>query len=1742
MQACGNDNKYESLRGAPRGRRSNLITNFKKSPYTVIISIITIWAFLFNIIGQELAWAAAPVGPVLPASGTGAQGGSGQFLSEFRLPAPLGIVKETYQGPNGKTIIHIQDAHCNYSAQKNVREIVSYLREKYGVNLATLEGGEGNYDLSVFTDIVDLSVREKVADYFTKEGRINGVELYAVLNPDKVTLKGLEEARLYKKNLAVYQESLKHKDKIDTALKLIQHQIDKEKETTYSPQLKELDSKIQAYNNGKLEFKDYLEFLTKGPPTRLSEFNSTEPRRWAQPGKSTYPNLSQLIEVMGEEGDIDFGTCERERDELVRDIKERASKFDLENVLRHSIDFKNGLVKEDIYYRYLLEKAEDCYVDIEKYYPNLIKFTQFLRKYESLDNSKVFDELKALEDYLFNTIANLSLRGASEVESSVIARRPKADEAISLYNTSKDFKILKKFFSISLSKDEFEYYRNNKDKFNIERFPLSLRGAPKARRSNLKVLDSYRDEFEQFYLLSFKRDNTFIKNLKRYIGSKDTAILFTGGFHTDSLKNLLKEQGYSYIVILPKFDPTEKTPYFKLLSGRLSPIEEAVNEAASSLAVASGVNHLGPKISHRAVNAVRYGIPARTSPMKEEEDITLTDGAGHQQYTIGSLRSSSIDRLLTLGVKEGIKNPLIVASIGLAGLVLYITFRLDLLLLPSLILIVNGLTTHSFWKARISRYPKSTQSFKKNFIHTYTLLRVVNIFFGIIAVLHFFLSFISVFYMNVAQISCYRMALGFQIGVCIFDPIAVINIYSNFVLRNGGTVGRELKKLRNRYIHAKTTTAPTGKNKPSAINSRFSANRSSPVAWEYEEEEEILGVPSHEGLRHEQFSLWVKKNKYKFPAEPNVLVMDSHLDASTSTHEGSPIHLASYNWLSEHRDLFGNIYWYVSPIRIEYDQMLAKSRGMLLTKEQVIHELKVDPRVVKYSINVIHKPEEIAMIKGETLVTFDMDTFACNYSAGGYLFLSPEDTDSFMNRVGQAMIDNNELKIVGIDRTLTGGDLIQIDQAQKLSDMLKIKLTNVLEKKNKASRSSPLHTAPTGDVRRSSPAELTINKQNEVFVSGETEVVSLQVDPTIYGIHVAVQKELQNRLGFDRVTETPFYIYRSGRKITDIEKIRKKIHEDKQAIEIFETKHKDNSVIAAIDNCSLFFNQGFVTYSNGRIYHTYGENVERHPYSSLVITKDGAILMENVAYKLSDDPGSNRVRIVVPGTADKIAYATFGQFLLDGKGNPRKNMDAIIPQFQDLRHVFSLPKISLSQDLGFSPKSIIGKAEIYYGVSQLSRKNYSLAQRAWKRYVTLEPSVEVNFKDGKKVCPISRNILIQVLERAGYSEDKNCAQRGTYTFSGEKLNIFLKPGVYPRTIVGIAQEDKLVIIGVKGKSGQKGVTLEESAKLASDRGLKQAMLLDHGGSAKIFANGEYVLPSSEKRYFRPSAILITISSRDKKEVTAPTGDIRRSSPATDKEPNITYAVIVGNYCKAIIYATIRSKLITPLLMMLGMVWVGSAPLFIMAKAPPAKNKAQHTPTEFPVTNQVGKQVIEGEEPESIKIDEELLLRGIRKVVDEIYSVPPKFIAAPKSKEEFYTVSNLAGFQIISDPNTVIEAAIFQAADPIGCFMVAELAESLRDDVRLIVVTKSRYTASLVLGNLQHKKIKNLDQRLRFIITDLSSSWARDPYIVLVKQPTKKYTLCLAKGDAGTQYDVAVGKQIMKADIGWKKLVNLMTEL
>ncbi|MFH1799193.1 MAG: DUF58 domain-containing protein [Candidatus Omnitrophota bacterium] len=477
---------------------------YQKRAYKVITAIITVIAFIVTTLGGDITWA--------------------ENVPTFHLPPSLGCIEDSRKTDFERDmVIHIQDAHCNYAGQKKISEIIKYLNKKYNIRTVNLEGGEGEYDLSPFTKIKDKDLREKVSDYFVKRGIINGAEYFAVNNPEKVKLWGIENTDLYLKNLNIYRESIKHKEEIDEYLKSSETSLNNLKQRTYSKELLEFDQKSINYQENQIELKEYLTYLLSLQIV-IPEFAEGE-----YPGPIKYNNLSTLYQSFTQEQTIDFPRADTERDKLIDALQKTLSRTELKELVSKTIEFKEENISQKDFYAYLVTKAICAGLDLEEF-PELKKYISYISAYEAIDKTKIITEIKNLEN---------------EIKERLFEN----EEQRNLDRLSTQLLLTKKLFNLTLTRDEYKYY-------------LSSR-ASEASRGILKNM-------EKFYEYSFQRDQSFLQNLTAN-DQRPTTILITGGFHSENLRKLFKQKGISYISIMPNFKNEEgyKCPYFELLKGNI---------------------------------------------------------------------------------------------------------------------------------------------------------------------------------------------------------------------------------------------------------------------------------------------------------------------------------------------------------------------------------------------------------------------------------------------------------------------------------------------------------------------------------------------------------------------------------------------------------------------------------------------------------------------------------------------------------------------------------------------------------------------------------------------------------------------------------------------------------------------------------------------------------------------------------------------------------------------------------------------------------------------------------------------------------------------------------------------------------------------------------------------------------------------------------------------------------------------
>lgn len=214
------------------------------------------------------------------------------------IPENLGNVRESFQGSD-KVVVSIEDLHCNYEVQKNIAGLISYLAKTQHLKLVGEEGAFHRVDTSVITSFPVDRIREKVSDYFVRQGKMTGAEYVAAVNHTPIILEGIESPQLYLASEKVVHTFLNAESQgYIYDLRALLEQL---KKTVYSKALMEFDRKRQAYRTGHLTLLHYAAFLGK-----------TALHHGLTP--ADYPALDQYLQ--GHEGGFSSDQLIQEMDDL----------------------------------------------------------------------------------------------------------------------------------------------------------------------------------------------------------------------------------------------------------------------------------------------------------------------------------------------------------------------------------------------------------------------------------------------------------------------------------------------------------------------------------------------------------------------------------------------------------------------------------------------------------------------------------------------------------------------------------------------------------------------------------------------------------------------------------------------------------------------------------------------------------------------------------------------------------------------------------------------------------------------------------------------------------------------------------------------------------------------------------------------------------------------------------------------------------------------------------------------------------------------------------------------------------------------------------------------------------------------------------------------------------------------------------------------------------------------------------
>lgn len=575
---------------------------FTKGRIPVLVKMVSIFLVLtFSMYNVSFA---------IPEDNMGALGMSDAVsfipVEEIGIAIDAGTVRSKYSGDTGKVIVHIQDAHCNFEAQSNINRILDQVTKECGIDLISVEGAEGLVDTAWFRAFPDAEIRKEVATYFMKKGEITGAEFFSIISDYNGTLFGAETREYYLKNLKAFTEVYPYKNAIEDYFTKLQEVVNRLKGIVYSPALKELDSKIRAFDSKEIELSEFAEYLYK----ELSK---------EKIGLSEFPNVKQLVQTLEYEKKIDFDVVDAERSEYIDELGKKMPKIEMTELVGQSIRFKKGHIKAVEFYTYLRKLAKTNDIPIVQKYPNLFYYYVYTKLYDGINNEQLFKELDEIEAALKARFFTDDTQRTLDRYSTVIGMYL---DLVNIELTNDDYDLFEKYTSSVSVDDILNFVAGQSAKYNLR---YTIEPAPAQIIENLpRMVD--------FYEIAIKRDRALIDNTLKQMEAegKNSCVLIAGGFHTRGIKSLLEEKGVSYVVVTPKITKTVDTPYIKVLTNQRTSLEDIITESAMpgvTGITASREEIIQPKGDLLSpLNQVFYTIPLY---LRDPEDLRrLSDAIG----------------------------------------------------------------------------------------------------------------------------------------------------------------------------------------------------------------------------------------------------------------------------------------------------------------------------------------------------------------------------------------------------------------------------------------------------------------------------------------------------------------------------------------------------------------------------------------------------------------------------------------------------------------------------------------------------------------------------------------------------------------------------------------------------------------------------------------------------------------------------------------------------------------------------------------------------------------------------------------------------------------------------------------------------------------------------------------------------------------------------------------------------------
>lgn len=483
--------------------------------------------------------------------------------SDITISPDLGYIVETHPAtnPSAPLIIHIQEAHTNYDAQKHLAEILDSLVKQHQLKLILVEGGEGDVSLSYLRTYGPPENRKQVAEKYLKLGILSGEEYLDIVSDYPLIIWGVEQKALHEQNVEVFMDTEPLRAALRPVLASVRQAVEQLRPRLLDPALVALETDAAAFEAEQLSLADYAKRLS----VLAREYSIQE---------SASPHVVRLVEMHELEQAMDLELIQRQQKEVLSRLRDKDPQA-VERLMQAAQDANNheGQGSREAFYVELERVAAASGLPLEQF-PSLSNYVRYLQQSALLKPVALSDELQQLTTRLRRTLA-----------VTLAAQQ--------LQTVAEQVDVIEKLLELKLSPEEYQRLTSLQVEGLSSRWAeflgsqLAQHGLPSPSFERLSWLDTALPSLQRFYTVAQARDESLIERALAKLDEtrEPLAVLITGGFHSPRMTEQLRARGLGLVVVTPKVtQPTNERLYqavLKYKSGHGS-FEEVETAASTS--------------------------------------------------------------------------------------------------------------------------------------------------------------------------------------------------------------------------------------------------------------------------------------------------------------------------------------------------------------------------------------------------------------------------------------------------------------------------------------------------------------------------------------------------------------------------------------------------------------------------------------------------------------------------------------------------------------------------------------------------------------------------------------------------------------------------------------------------------------------------------------------------------------------------------------------------------------------------------------------------------------------------------------------------------------------------------------------------------------------------------------------------------------------------------------------------------